>query len=178
MPKYSIKKIRSLLAAADSAPTADAKGDYIEELVGYLFSCCPGISLHGRNIIDAVHAHEIDLAFWHIRTRSPIAFLDDVLIVECKHTAQPIGSSEVNWFIQKLRVRGVGHGILVSLGGITGAATGTASAHSEILNALTADGLKILLIDRSEIEALRSTADLAELLKRKVLKLVLERAVS
>jgi hypothetical protein len=178
MARYSAKRIRDLLASADAAPTADAKGALLEDLVAYLFAKVPGMSLHDKNILDGPRAHELDLAFWHIQVKSPVGFLDPILIVECKHKAAPVGSADVSWFVQKLRVRGAAFGILVALNGISGGGNGATSAHSEVLLALATDGVRILVIDRAEIEALRTTADLAALLKRKFLTLVLQRAVA
>ena len=176
MARYAAKRVAQMLSACDSAPTADAAGDRLESLVVYLLEKLPGVELYERNILDAPRAHELDLAFWHIQAKSPLHFLDPIIIVECK-TGSRVGSDGVGWFVRKLQDCGANGGIIVALSGITGAATGSTSAHSEVLSALVRDRIKILLLDRTEIQSLRTTDDLIELLREKYLALSLRRTV-
>ena len=104
-------------------------------------------------------------------------FLDFAIITECKNTASRLGSNDVRWFIDKLVDRGFSAGILISLSGITGVADGRSNAHSEVLHAITRDGVSILLLDRTEILSLSTTIDLVDLLSEKILKLTIERTV-
>ncbi|HJX82960.1 MAG TPA: restriction endonuclease [Candidatus Angelobacter sp.] len=164
-----------MLNAVDSAGTADAKGAALEELAMYLFEKVRGVECSGQNILDAPRAHELDLAFWNDQRLSLLYFLDAILIVECKASDSPVGSAEVGWFVRKLQDRGAHHGVLVALNGVTG--DGDRSAHSEILSALVRDSIKILLLTRVEILALDNTDQLAAVLKRKMLRLTLNRAV-
>jgi hypothetical protein len=173
MPRYSAKQIAAMLDSCDTAPTADAAGERLETLVVYLIEKLSGIELYERNILDAPRAHELDLAFWHIQAKSPVGFLDPIVIVECKNTGNPVGSHDVGWFVRKLQDRGANVGILVALSGITGAQGGNVNAHSEILTALVRDRIKILLLSRTEIAALRTTDDLVRLLREKYLALSL-----
>lgn len=166
-----------MLRAVDNAASTDAKGNALEELSKYLFEKLRGIEFIKRSILDAARAHELDVAFWNDQPRSELPFLDAVLVVECKASEAPAGSHDVGWFVRKLQDRGANHGILVALNGITGGADGVTSAHSEILTALIRDGIRVLLLTRPEIVALASGAELAALLKRKLLTLTLERAV-
>lgn len=177
MPAYSARKIQQLLRKCDKAATSDAAGAALEDLVAYVFEKFPGIELYDRNILDAPRAHELDLAFWHIQVRSPVGFLDPVVIVECKKTGVPVGSADVGWFVRKLQDRGANVGILVALSGITGGHSRIANAHSEVLTALIRDRIKILVLTRVEIEHLTTTDALAELLRQKYLSLTLRLAV-
>lgn len=174
MAKYSKAKITKLLATCDTAATADAAGDALESLAKYEFAKCPGVKFHDRNILDAPRAHELDLAFWHIQSRSPVGFLDPVIIVECKNTGSPVGSNDVGWFVRKLQDRGANVAILVALNGITGGRNRNTSAHHEVLTALTRDRIKLLVLNRDELKSLRTTKDLANLLQRKYLALTLQ----
>jgi hypothetical protein len=144
-------------------------------LVSYLFEKIPGVELSDRNLLDAPRAHELDLAFWNDQRSSDLHFLDAVLIVECKANDTPVGSAAVGWFVRKLQDHGAHHAVLVALNGVTG--DGDTSAHSEILTALMRDKIKILLLTRTEILELSATDDLAQVLKRKLLRLTLKRAV-
>lgn len=166
-----------MLDACDTAATADAAGDRLEDLISYVFEKFPGITLHERNILDAPRAHEIDLAFWHLQAKSPVGFLDPIVIVECKNTGTPVGSRDVGWFVRKLQDHGANVGIFVALAGITGAQAGNANAHSEVLAALVRDRIKILLLDRDDLARLTTTDDLADLLKEKYLALSLRLTV-
>lgn len=176
MAKYAAGRIASELTAADNAATADAKGDLLEHLVKYIFEKVPSVSLHAKNVLDGPRAHELDLAFWHLHARSALAFLDPLFLVECKASATPVGSAEVGWFVQKLRVRGARAGIIVALNGITG--DGHTSAHREVLDALARDGISILLLNRNELLALADTAALVTMLRDKYATLFLLRAVA
>jgi hypothetical protein len=175
MPAYDTARIQASLTAIDGAPTSDAKGDALEALARYLFETIPGVAFMRKNILDAPRAHELDVAFWNDSRVSQLYFIDAVIIVECKAAGTPTGSHDVGWYVRKLQDRGSGYGILIALNGITG--DGNTSAHSEVLAALTRDGIRILVLTRAEIVRLASTEDLSDLLKEKVSQLTLDRVV-
>jgi len=177
MSNYSRAKIRRLLAQSDNAATADEKGAKLEELVCYVFGKLNGVEYYDKNILDAARAQEIDVAFYNRLNHSDVCFLDAVIIVECKNTADPIGSADVGWFVRKLQDSGADNGILVALSGITGAKTGIDNAYNEVRDALIRDKIKIILINREEITGLTTTDDLVKLLINKYLQLTLRRAV-
>ena len=83
----------------------------------------------------------------------------------------------MGWFVRKLQDRIATSGILISLSGITGENDGVNNAHSEIINALVRDGIRILVIRRGDIIAFRETNDLVTLLQRKIMKLTIERTI-
>ena len=176
MRAYSRGRIQSMLRVIDNARTADAKGDALEKLAKYLFENVTGIECSGKNILDSPRAHELDLAFWNDQRASTLYFLDAVLIVECKATGRPVGSNGVGWFAAKLQARDARHGVLVALNGISGKPNSNTSAHSEVLTALI-KGTKILVLTRAEILSLRDSDGLSALLKRKLLRLTLDRIV-
>jgi hypothetical protein len=177
MSAYSARKVGGMLRAIDDAASSRAKGTALEVLSKYLFERLRGVKFLRMHILDAPRAHELDVAFFNDQRRSDLAFLDAVLVVECKATEARVGSIDVGWFVRKLQDRGAHHGILVALNGITGDADGATSAHSEVLTALKRDGIKILLLTRQEIVALASSADLATLLLQKLLALTLDLTV-
>jgi hypothetical protein len=177
MAKYSRQKISTLLSQSDNAEISDAKGAILEELVRYLFEKVSGISFYGANILDGVRAHELDVIFSNDQRSSELYFLDFIIITECKNTSDRTGSAEVRWFIDKLQDRGVKTGILISLSGITGESDGVSSAHSEIINALNRDGTRVLVIKRDDIQSFTTSDDLVSLLKRKIMRLTLERTI-
>ena len=177
MHEYSDGEIVGCLRAIDEAPTAHAKGAALEQLSRYLFEGIPGVTFERRNILDTPRAHELDVAFWNDLRQSELHFLDAGIIVECKATGSPVGSSALGWFIRKLQDRGSHNGILVALNGITGTADQVSSAHSEILNGMMRDQIRILVLTRREIVPLSSPTELVNLLRKKYMRLILDRSV-
>lgn len=175
MPHYDQQYVQQLLLNVDVAPNADAKGDVLEALTRYIFERFDGVVCEGQNILEGPRAQELDLALWNDSRISELHFLEALLIVECKASVSPVSSADVGWFVRKLQDHGARYGILVALNGITG--EGTSHAHSEVLNAVIRDKVRILLLTRDEIIRCHSTTDLANLLKDKLLKLVLEKSV-
>jgi len=177
MARYSQKNIARLLYESDSTSNTDIKGAKLEELVKYLFDKVSGVSYYSSDIVDNEGAQELDVIFSNDIRNSDLYFLDFIIITECKNTDHRTGSRDIRWFIDKLKDRGVKTGILVSLNGITGVAHKGKNAHSEIINALNRDGIKVLVISREEILAFSDTNDLARVLKQKIMKLTIERTI-
>lgn len=177
MARYSQQNIHRLINESDNAVTTTIKGAKLEELVQYIFNKIPGVTFYARNVLDGLRAHELDVVFTNDTTRSKLPFLDYTLITECKNTASRLSGHDTRWFISKLQDRGLSSGILISLSGITGIVDGVSCAHSEVLNALTRDKIKVLLIDRNEIMSLTTTEDLVNILQAKLLRLTIERTL-
>ncbi len=177
MARYSQTKIIRLLDESDNAPNTAVKGAKLEELVRYLFCKVPRVTFYGSNILDGVRAHELDVVFNNDTRHSDLYFLDHAIITECKNTGHRTSSAQVGWFVRKLQDRVSTTGILITLSGITGEADGLNNAHSEIINALIRDGIRILVIRRADILAFRETNDLVGLLQRKIMKLTIERTI-
>src|SRR4051794_23065020 len=115
MARYSQARIAQLLNQCDNAPTADARGDYLEELARYLFEKVPGVVFYRRNVLDAARSHELDAVFKNRIHASELYFLDTVLFIECKSSGNPVGSAEVGWFVRKLQDRGAHAGVVIAL---------------------------------------------------------------
>ncbi|MEQ1772295.1 MAG: restriction endonuclease, partial [Burkholderiales bacterium] len=116
-------------AGANGATTVD-KGRALEDLICYVFSQVPGISITKRNEMNVFHTEEIDVALWNDCEADGLFFLPNIILVECKNWSNSVGSSEVNWFDTKLRNRGLNFGVLVATNGITGDANDLTAAHS------------------------------------------------
>ena len=177
MARYSRVTINRLLNESDNAPDTAVKGAKLEELVKYLFCKIPKVDFYASNVLDGVRAHELDVVFNNDTRDSNLYFLDYTIITECKNTGHRTSSAQVGWFVRKLQDRFATTGILISLSGITGIADGVSNAHSEILNALTRDSIRILVINRAEILSFQNTDDLVNLLQRKIMKLTIERTI-
>jgi hypothetical protein len=170
MPRISRQRIHSFFRRVANDHATTAQGRALEDLVCYLFGLVPGIDVATRNRLNAFDAEEIDVAFWNQRSQRGLHFLPSILLVECKNWSNPVGSQEVSYFATRLRHRGCDHGVLVAANGITGAAEDLTRAHQQIAAAL-AEGQKILVLTRDEIERLSTTGGLVRLLKQKLCEL-------
>jgi hypothetical protein len=152
------------------APTTTEQGRALEDLVCYLFEAIPGIGLTERNLVNPFGTEEIDVAFWNDQLRLGLWFLPTTILVECKNWSKPVGSDEVSYFVRKLQNRRLDFGLLVATRGITGSPSLLTDAHFEVATALK-DGVRVVVIDRAEIETLLHSDHLIELVKRKLLML-------
>ncbi|WP_127131156.1 restriction endonuclease [Pseudoflavitalea rhizosphaerae] len=177
MPNYSKARIQDFLNRSDAAANPDAKGRIFEDLVVYLMDKFHGVRVAERNVLDATGSQELDVVFWNNRVRSPFDFLDPILISECKNEANPLSSAKCREFVAKLRSRGANTGLLITSSGIAGQLNGYRFANSVIMDALTADRIKVIVIDRTEILALNNTDDLINLITDKYLNLTLRRTL-
>jgi Restriction endonuclease len=170
MPEIDQVRVREFFARGDTAQTNVEKGRALEDLVAYVFELIPGVSLSGRNEMNAFEAEEIDLAFWNDGEPEGLRLFDHLLLVECKNWSTPVGYPEMAVFHQKLQSRGRPLGILVATCGITGNGTDRTAAYEVLAQAL-AQRREILVITRSELELLSDTGQLVDLLKRKRVQL-------
>lgn len=177
MPRYSQRRIRQLLAQSDAGNTY-VKGQKFEDLVLYLFEKFSGIRLAERNVLDATGSQELDLALWNNRIMGPFDILDPIIICECKNEATPLSSAKVREFVHKLRTRGASSGILVSSSGISGQLNGYRYANSVIMDALSIDGKKVIVIDREDILSYSTTNDMFNDITEKYLQLTIRRTVN
>jgi hypothetical protein len=136
-----------------------------------LFAGIPGITFDIRNRIDVFSAQEIDVGIWNDGDPDGLQGFEQVILVECKNWDRPVGSLEVAWFDTKLRLRGLSFGVLVAMNGITGNEHALTAAHFIVSSALQ-EGRSVVVLTRQEIEALRTPAQLVEMLKKKRLAVV------
>lgn len=158
MAAYSKKTILKFLAKGDAATTTSEKGKALEDLICYLFEKIPGLSLTERNVKNTYESEEIDVAFFNDQHAAGLNFLSQILIVECKNWNTPVGSSQVSWLAWKVRRRSLECGILVAANGITGDPNDGKDAH-DIVTAALADGIRLLVITREEIEGLQTSTN-------------------
>ncbi len=129
-----------------------------------------------RNEMNAFEAEEIDIAFWNEGVACGLRLFDHLLLVECKNWSTPVGYPELAVFYDKLQSRGRPIGILVAAHGITGDRVRRTAAHEVLLRAL-ANGREILVLTRRELERLRTTDELVDLLKRKRAQLIVSATI-
>ena len=177
MSNNSRHRIQDFLDRSDTAVNPDTKGRIFEDLVVYLMEKFQGVRVADRNVLDNTGSQELDVVFWNNRVRSPFDFLDPILISECKNEANPLSSAKCREFIAKLRSRGANNGLLISSSGIAGKLNGYRYANSVIMDALTADKIKVIVLDKQEIQSLNNTDDLYNIISEKFLNLTLRRTL-
>ncbi|CAG9183876.1 restriction endonuclease [Cupriavidus pinatubonensis] len=159
--------VRAFFGAGDSAPTTAAKGRALEDLICYLFSQVPGVSITRRNEMNAFETEEIDIALWNDGHADGFFFLPNIILIECKNWSSAVGSIEVNWFDSKLRNRGLDFGMLVATNGVSGDAQQVDAAHFTVAAALR-EGRRLIVFTREEILQFTDSAELVRAVKEKL----------
>jgi Restriction endonuclease len=177
MQRYNKSAIKKFLKDSDKETFADKKGEIFEDLVIYLFEKFGGIRLIDRDVLDNTGSQEIDLVLWNNISISPFYFLDPIIICECKNEAVPLSSAKVREFVQKLRTRGANSGILITSSGISGQLNGYRYANSVIMDALSIDRIKLIVVDRGNILSFKTTDDLLNDIIQKYLNLTIRRTL-
>jgi hypothetical protein len=170
MVNISRRRVCRYFERGNNSSTAHEQGRALEDLICYLIGAIPGIELIKRNVFNAFGTEQVDVAFWNNQSPDGLFFLPHILLVECKNWSKPVGSQQVSYFANLLQHRSSDHGILVAANGITGVAEDLTRAHYEIAMSL-AQGRRILIVTRSELEAARNTQQLVRLLKGKLCEL-------
>jgi len=176
MTTISRAKLDAFCAAGTNVATTADQGRALEDLICYVFSQVPGISITRRNEMNVFHTEEIDVALWNDGYADGFFFLPNLILVECKNWSTSVGSAEVNWFDTKLRNRGLSFGVLVATNGITGDAADLTAAHSIVAAALR-EGRRLVVISSHELLSLTDSVQLVQLVKEKLCDLAVKGAV-
>ena len=123
-----------------------------------------------RDQLNTFQSEEIDVALWNDKVNGAFDYLPNLILVEAKNWSNPVGSSEVSWFDNKLRNRGLDFGLLVALNGITGNASDRTSAH-QIIAASLREHRKIVVTTGDDLLSLKDTDELVQLIKTKLCEL-------
>ncbi len=163
-------EIARLLAACDEAQNSTDKGNALQDLAEFLFGAVDGFEVLPGKRFNVFGSEEIDLPCFQNHNISGMHFVDAFFLIECKNRADAIPAPEVEWFISKLERRDQRFGILLALNGISGNpgnGHGPTYAHHIVAGALK-DGIRLIVITRTDIEALTEPPDLVQLIKRKL----------
>lgn len=172
MVTISQNKIRGLFQIGDQQNGSTLeKGKALEDLICYLFGKVPGIEIARRNALNQFQTEETDIALWNNKSKAGFQFLPYQILVECKNWSGPVGSTEVSYFVSRLQNRGLDYGILIAVKGITGNNPGITAAHYEVAMALP-KGIRIIILTKEEILALKDTKEVVRLVKEKLCDLV------
>lgn len=169
MPSIPEEIVETLLEKMDS-DDPNEKGKALEDFMCDFFACVPGVIIAERNVMNAFNTEELDIALWNDKDPDGFHFLPYNLLVECKNWSSAVGTSEVSYFGDSLRRRGLDHGFFIAMNGITGDAIHLSRAHS-IISACLLERIKLIVLDINDLKDIRHTDDLVELIKRKITKL-------
>jgi hypothetical protein len=174
MCEFSPDRVRDAFLAGDEATTATERGRILETLIAYLLACCPGTRHVANNSLNSAGSSEVDVCFWNSQFVGSLDFLPQILIVECKNTAERVGSAAIRVFVGKLEEMRLDHGILIAANGITGDAESLRAAHDVIRTTFHLKHIKIIVLTRNELEGLRDIEELIRLLQDKILLLTVQ----
>jgi len=158
------------LNTIDQATTPAQKGTLLEDLVRAMIASIPGVQFSEGRIRNTFNSEEIDLCFWNQGAKTGLAVLPQTLLVECKNWSRPVGAMEVCWFLTKLKRRSLDFGILVAMNGITGDSDDLSEAH-EIGAYFLQQGVRLVVLTRTDLEQFTTGRALVKLIQQKLLKL-------
>ena len=170
MPSFWDTAIGDRLGVARRTRGSQARGTLYEDLVCSLFQSVAGITITQRNSFNVRGSQEIDIAFWNDQHPDGFWFLPNVILVECKNWMAPVTSSEVAWFHDKVRKRGLDFGILFAATGVSGDRRSLSDAHDIVARAL-GDGRRLIVVTSDEIASLSDAPSLVTLMKVKLTRL-------
>ena len=155
-----------LIADVDAATTSNAKGAAFEALCEYLFGELDGVDVVERDA--SMPAEEIDLVLWNAGVEEELRPLDPIIFVECKNWSKAVGAPVLDNFIAKLRRRRLKTGIFIAANGVTGTfnVSGERGACG-IINSALQEGLRIIVLEMSDLRSITSIDDLKALLKKR-----------
>lgn len=167
MPVIDQDTIQAFFEFGEKGATTAIQGRALEDLVCYLFSQIPGVTITRRNRVNTFASEEIDVALWNNCEAAGLFFLPNIILVECKNWSSPVSSVEVNWFDSKLRSRGLSFGILVAANGVTGSTSELTAAHAVIAAALR-EGRRLIVFTKQEISQFTDADQLVISIKEKL----------
>lgn len=177
MPSITQSTVQAYVDVGRNGSTTAEQGRALEDLICYVFSQVPGVSVTRRNEKNAFRTEEIDVALWNDGLSDGFFFLPNIILVECKNWSTRVSSSELSWFDTKLRSRGLNFGILVAPMGITGESHEITAAHSIVAAALR-EGRRLVVLTTEQLLALDDSARLVLLIKENLCDLAVSGTVS
>ncbi len=172
---FDLPLYQQLLAAVDAAVTTNDKGDCFEDLCEYIFGQLEGVLIEYRDILMA--AEELDFVLWNAQTEGILKALENTILVECKNWSGPVGAPSLDSFIGKMRRKNLKHGIFIAANGVTGDfLNGHAGGGAvEIIRLALQEGIRVIVLNREDLDAITSIEDFTTLLRRRYSALFVHR---
>lgn len=158
---------QALLADVDAAGTSSQKGDRFEAVCSYLLTSLNGVEIQARDALMA--SEEIDLVLWNAQTEEVLKPFENTILVECKNWSVSVGASSLDSFISKMRRRALKTGIFIAAHGVSGDflnGNGNNGA-IDIIKTSLAEGIRVIIINRPDLDAITSMDSLRTLIKKR-----------
>lgn len=171
MPKIDGTQLLEPVAAALAAGGSAQKGAALEHCIRCLFQAVPGIGNIHQDAIDYAQSQQLDLVVWNNRDPAGLYFLPNIIFVECKNWETSVGAQDVDWFRSKIRSRKETYGIFVAAHGISGERGQVRRANEIIREALSTEGIHILVVRLADLRTLTSTEEFVALIQNRLMDL-------
>ncbi|WP_405199085.1 restriction endonuclease [Christiangramia sp. LLG6405-1] len=164
---FDLPTYQALLANVDAAATNNEKGERFEELCQYLLSELDGVKVEGRDAV--MNAEEIDIVLWNAQSEEVLKPFENIILVECKNWSVAVGAPALDSFISKLRRRTMKTGIFIAANGVTGDFLNGNSNNGaiEIIKAALQEGIRVIILNRADLDAINSLNDLRTLIRKR-----------
>jgi hypothetical protein len=165
---FSRRRYRALINAVDRATTSNTKGATFELLCKYLFELLDGVEIAEHDIRMA--SEEIDLVLWNAQLEEVLKPWENVILVECKNWSEPVGAALLDNFLAKLRRRTLKTGIFIAANGVTGhfiSGDGNEPGAAGVLRSALQEGIRVIVLQMSDLRAIDSLDSLRNLIKRR-----------
>jgi hypothetical protein len=167
---------KELLAQLDAETAAATKptqrGDALARFIEQIMCQLDGVSLHETKVFSDDRSQELDVILWNERLPglTGLSFFPFIVFVEAKNWDERVGSSEVAWFKEKVRLSGDyagtgAIGILVASNGVTGDRDDRDFAVA-VIRAARAERVFIIVARPADLAV--EPPDLREFLRRRV----------
>ena len=164
---FDLPTYQGLLADVDAAVTNNQKGDRFETLCSYILTNLTGVEIQARDALMA--SEEIDLVLWNAQTEEVLKPFENTILVECKNWSAPVGAPSLDSFISKMRRRALKTGMFIAASGVSGDfLNGNGNDGSiDIIKTSLAEGIRVIIINRTDLDNITSMDDLRTLIKKR-----------
>ena len=116
-----------------------------------------------------MEAEEIDLVLWNAQSEEVLRPFDNTILVECKNWSSPVGAPALDNFISKIRRRSLKTGIFIAAHGVTGDFLNSNNGNGaiEIIKSALAEGIRVIIINRVDLDSITSIDDLRVLIRKR-----------
>jgi hypothetical protein len=137
------------------------RGRRLQNLMQWLLSELPGVTITGSNETEAAKSAESDLWLQHNLAPSGLPFAEALVPVECKNENTPMSAAEVREFETKIRDSGGRYGLAVARTGLSGSPG--KNGHQAITLALS-QGISIVVLSGRDLSQMTTTDGLVTLM--------------
>lgn len=158
-PNFDQRSYDNYYDAMMKASTIYEKGQSLEQLAVYMLECLPAIGSIDRRVNS--ESGEFDIVCENFHYGGVWSLLSGVLVVECKNENKPVAAGDIHKFVAKLETLSLRGGIVFTRRKTTSDAASNIRLHR-------ARGVKEVVVDGSDLAAIRDGASLENTLRAAV----------